>query len=231
MNKKRIAVLAFFIFGFFLIGLLFWKFPYVLESKDNVASVIWSVILLCALIPAGVHHLGSAQALKYAATWMGIILVILVGYSFHEDLSAVGKRLKENLIPSSASLNEDGSVSFRRALNGHFMINASVNQIPIHFMVDTGATQVSLTLSDAKRLGVDIEKLSYTIPLQTANGLVYGAPITIDELKIDTIRVQNISATVSKNLGDHSLLGMSFIKKLKGFKIEGSRLTLEPYSN
>ena len=227
MKNKSITILTLIIISSLLLGFLFWQFPYVLDSQDNIASIVWSVILLCALIPAGVHHFGTTQAIKYGTAWIGIFLIMLAGYSFHEDLSAFGNRLKENLIPSSATHNKTGSVSFMRLMNTHFMIDASVNHIPIHFMVDTGATQIALTLSDAKRLGIDVEKLSYTLPLQTANGLTFGAPITIEELKIKGISVHNISATVSKNLGDHSLLGMSFIEKLKRFKIEGNRLTLE----
>jgi aspartyl protease family protein len=227
MKKGFPAVFSLVIGGILLLGLLVWRFPYVLSSDDNVAHMIWCVLLLCAFIPAAIHHFGSTPALKYAAAWIGIFLVLLVGYSYQDELGGVVGKVKGNVMPFSATQHENGSISFMRAKDGHFLIEAFLNTIPVQFMVDTGATKIALTIPDAKRLGIDVDNLTYNEPMNTANGLTFGAAIRIAELKVGNIVVYDVPASVCQNLSEPSLLGMSFLQKLKGFKIEGDQLTLE----
>src|SRR5690606_12060939 len=132
-----------------------------------------------------------------------------------------------NLLPFSGTLHADGSISFIRAENNHFLIEALVNNIPIQFMVDTGASYITLTPQDAKRLGFDVDSLSYSQLTQTANGATFVASVYLKEIQLGQITIQNLSASVSQNLSGCSLLGMNFLKQLKGFKIVGDTLTLE----
>ncbi|MBM3633646.1 MAG: TIGR02281 family clan AA aspartic protease [Alphaproteobacteria bacterium] len=227
MKKELKVIYSIVGLGILILGLLIWRFPYVLSSNDNVGQMIFCIALLCALIPAGIHHFGDRPTLKYAVTWMGIFFVLLLGYSFQDEWSGVAERVKRNILPTHATSNADGSVSFLRAKGGSFIVEASVNSIPVSFMVDTGASKVVLTLADAKRLGIDVESLSFNEPMQTANGISFGSPIRLAEIKVGTLILRDVTASVSQNLTHPSLLGMSFLKKLKRFKIEGDHLVLE----
>lgn len=213
-----------------MLGLLIWRFPYILGDGDNLGSVMRVVLLLCLVFPA-VHHFGLKQSLKHGTVWLGVFMVLLVGYSYQEELSHVAVKLKGNLLPFSATQNKDGSVSFTRSENGHFQVEAYVNQVPIRFMVDTGASTIVLSPSDAKRLDIDVENLSYARPISTVNGLTFAASAYLAELKIGPIVTYNVSALVSKNLSGFSLLGMNFLQRLKGFRFEGDRLTFEAPSS
>jgi aspartyl protease family protein len=62
--------------------------------------------------------------------------------------------------------------------------------------------------------------------VETANGSIYAARIRLSEIKIGPIVIPNIPASVNKNMNGYSLLGVSFLEKLKGYKVEGNRLTL-----
>lgn len=226
MRKNYTPIIIFGILGVLVLGYLLSRFPHTLNSNDQLAYLIRSVLILCAILPA-IHYFGPAQALKYGAAWAGIFLVLLVGYSYHEEMGGIADKLKSNLLPFHPTQNENGSVSFIRSTDGHFQIEAYANHVPIQFMVDTGASSIALTIPDAKRLGIDVENLSYSEPIHTANGLTFGALIQISELKIGVIVVHDISASVCENLSGLSLLGMNFLKRLKGFKIEGDHLTFE----
>ncbi len=227
MQKNHLLLILLGVLGALLLGYLLWRFPHVLESDDNLAYFIRSLLLLGFLVPSVFLHRHAPQALKYGACWVGIFLILFVGYSYHEDLGHVWDRLKGNLLPFSGTQNADGSITFVRAEGEHFLIEALVNDVPIQFMVDTGATRVALTLQDAKRLGFDVENLSYRELIHTVNGDTFAAPVYLAEVKVGSIVVKDLGATVNKNLSGHSLLGMNFLKKLKGFKIEGNRLTFE----
>lgn len=227
MKKNHIILILLGTLGALLLGYLLWRFPHVMESEDNLAYFIRSLLLLCLLIPSVFLHRHAPHALKYGAYWGGIFLVLFVGYSYQESLGNVWGRLKGNLLPFSGTQNADGSITFTRAEGEHFLVEALVNGIPVQFMVDTGATRIALTLQDAKRLGFDVENLSYNQLTRTANGETFAASVYLTEFKVGTIVMQDLGASVNQNLSGHSLLGMNFLKKLKGFKIEGNRLTFE----
>jgi aspartyl protease family protein len=231
MDNKPKIILAIVLVGIAILGLLIWRFPYALSSDDNWARLIWCSLLLSVFIPSAVHRYGSRQAFIYSTTWIGIFFLFLIGYSYRDSFNDFAQRIKTNILPFQGTENQDGSVSFMRADDGHFLLEAHVNGVPTQFMLDTGASKIALTIPDARRLGINVNNLSYNEPMHTANGLTFGASIQLLEIKVGNIIVRNVSASVCQNLSQPSLLGMSFLKKLKGFKIEGDHLTFEGSSN
>ena len=104
--------------------------------------------------------------------------------------------------------------------------DALVNGHVVHFLIDTGASDVSLTMDDARRLGFDPAKLSFTTQYQTANGITLGARVTIDEIKVGDITVRNVAGSVMQDNAGASLLGMSFLNALGSYEFRGDRLVL-----
>ena len=99
MKKSHILLISFSALGASVLGYLLWRFPHVMESQEQLAYFVRSLLLLCFLIPVVFLHREFPHALKYGAAWMGIFLVLFVGYSYHEDFGAVWGRLKSNLLP------------------------------------------------------------------------------------------------------------------------------------
>ena len=93
-------------------------------------------------------------------------------------------------------------------------------------MIDTGATTTTLTLKDARRVGIDTEKLSFDVPLNTANGLSFAASAEITDIQIGNFTVDSMWILVSKDLDGESLLGMNFLNKLRGYDIRQDQMTL-----
>jgi aspartyl protease family protein len=86
---------------------------------------------------------------------------------------------------------------------------------------------ISLTAEDAKNRGIDIISLNYNFPLSTANGTSYGARIRLASIAVGPIVLADVDAVISKEgSSDISLLGMSFLGRLKQFLIKGNTLTL-----
>jgi aspartyl protease family protein len=134
-------------------------------------------------------------------------------------------------VPISGRLagEADNAVVIERGLDGHFGIRASVEDKPMTFLVDTGASFVTLTPADARKIGIDPDKLAYSVPIRTANGMIRAAAITIKTLSVGSITRRNISALVSPGKAlDQSLLGMTFLNTLDGYAISGNRLVLTP---
>jgi len=201
-------------------------------QNDRFASfvymAIWGTLIGAAIIPrAG----GFAAAAKHAVIWIFIILFLMTAYVYRYELQDIGSRLTAGIIPgspvSSQTLDGRSQVMIVRGANGQFGANGEVNGNTVSFLVDTGASTVVLTHDDAIASGIDIDSLSYSIPVSTANGTTMAARITIAALDIGNLERDRIPALVARQGDlDISLLGMSFLKTLWGFEIRGDRLVL-----
>ncbi|HEX5452332.1 MAG TPA: TIGR02281 family clan AA aspartic protease [Stellaceae bacterium] len=115
---------------------------------------------------------------------------------------------------------------FRSDALGHFMIDASVNDAPVKFLLDTGATLVALTPADAAAADINSADLKFDHTVQTGNGPAQAAPTHLRHLSIGEHQIDDVDAVVIKNL-KQSVLGMSFLRRLKDFSIRDGTLTME----
>lgn len=108
---------------------------------------------------------------------------------------------------------------------GHFYGNLQINGATLKYVVDTGATTVALNSGDAKYAKIDYEK-GEKVPVSTANGIVTAYLVKLNTLKIGTIVLNNVEATVSEGGSPAEvLLGMSALNRLD-MKRENSVMTL-----
>jgi aspartyl protease family protein len=173
------------------------------------------------------------QAIRYIVAWLAIGFALIAGYAYREELSVVGERVVGELRPSgeivSSEVNEEGerAVRVRRRLDGHYAVRAAVNGQSMTLMVDTGASSVVLKPADAERAGVDLKKLSYTVAVDTANGMTYAAAVRLRTLAVGPLVVRNVDALVARpGSVKENLLGMSFLRRLRSYEFAKDYLTL-----
>lgn len=114
---------------------------------------------------------------------------------------------------------------YRADALGHILLTARANGAPVKFLVDTGATLVSLTTEDAEAAGLKRSELTFDQIVYTGNGPVHAAFTQLRELKIDDLEVDDVQVAVIDSL-KQSVLGMSFLRRLKEFNIRDGVLTL-----
>jgi aspartyl protease family protein len=108
---------------------------------------------------------------------------------------------------------------------GHFVVDGQINGGAVRFLVDTGATAVSLSSADAARLGIDYRKGQPGL-MGTANGTVAGYRVKLDTVRVGDIVVNNVDAAVMEgNQMPFALLGMSFLNRME-MKREGETMVL-----
>lgn len=112
--------------------------------------------------------------------------------------------------------------------DGHFWAEATVNGKAVRFLVDTGATTVALTAADAKRLGLDLDEMTFDRPVHTAAGEVKAAMVELDYVSVAGARVEKVQTLVLKEGLPHSLLGMSYLGRLSRFEATPTSLILRP---
>jgi aspartyl protease family protein len=211
-----------------LVAFLHARFPYILKSDGDMARVSYMVGII-GLIAAGTWATGRyrfSDIVKYSLTWLAIILGLVLVYTYRDQLQ--WKRIQAELFPNQIRVSGDGGLSVQASADGHFHIEAEVNGAWIDFMVDTGASDIVLSPSDAQRAGYMLDMLEYTRLYNTANGTGAGAPVTINTFKVGYAVFQHIPASVNNAAMDTSLLGMSFLRQFKSYRVDGDVLTLLP---
>jgi aspartyl protease family protein len=110
---------------------------------------------------------------------------------------------------------------------GHFVAETTVNGERVRMLVDTGASFVSLSRSDADLLRLQPAEREFTYRMSTANGMVKAAPVRLREMQVGDISVRDVDAVVHQAGGPPvSLLGMSFLRRLGGFETVQGKLVL-----
>jgi len=108
---------------------------------------------------------------------------------------------------------------------GHFMTVGSVNGKPVQFMVDTGATAVSLGAEQADRVGLNY-KAGQAVRMNTANGVTTGWLLKLNSVRIGDVEVFDVDAIVSQQPMPYALLGNSFLTRFQMHR-ENEQMTLE----
>ncbi len=176
---------------------------------------------------------GLNRAVRDAVLWLGVVLFLVTGYSYRYDLLSMAHRVAGELLPPGTIIpvpqgaNGTKAVSIRRHKDGHFVARTKINKAYINLIVDTGASTVVLKPEDARRIGVNPKKLKYTVPVQTANGTSYAARVQLRSVSIGQVTARNVDALISRPGALHqSLLGMSFLSRLRSYEFSGDYLTL-----
>ena len=209
------------------LGALVWLGGEVPEGRGP--SFVYLVLLLVFLGTGLVWYLRRApvaRGLRHAALWLAVFGLAFVGYSFRDEARQVLDRVRGDLVPRAGFGADEREISFRAGRTGHFLVEARVEGVPITFLVDTGASDVVLSREDARRLGRDPERLVYSRAYRTANGVVMGAPVTLDEVAIGPVVLERVRASVNDTPMEASLLGMSYLGRIGGYRVSGDRLTL-----
>jgi aspartyl protease family protein len=156
------------------------------------------------------------------AMWV-IVLALLTAYFSHwED-----QQYNPNQTLYSDSTNGGvREVVLKRNKYGHYVATGAINSTPVVFMLDTGATDISVPQALAERLDLEPGPVVY---YQTANGQAKAFITRLDTVSLGDISLQGVRAHINPNFhSDEILLGMTFLKHLE-FTQKGDTLTLRQY--
>lgn len=118
-----------------------------------------------------------------------------------------------------------GRIVLMADTSGHFMTPGMINGKSTRFLVDTGATTVSLGMAEARKLGVDYSK-GRPVRMATANGVAQGWQLKLASVRISDVELRNVDAVITSTDMPFVLLGNSFLNSFHMSRI-GPQLTLD----
>jgi aspartyl protease family protein len=227
---------AFIVFGVLGAGLLILMFngndgaigP---MTDEQFAGTIY-LGLIATVLAAGIFASGQrfGDLARQAGIWLAIIIMLVIGYEYRFELQHSASRVTSGLLPGQpiSSQNTDGDIAVTLNRTGqHFRSTGLVNGTSQDFLVDTGASTVVLTESNARKAGYDPDKLNFTIPVSTANGVTMAARLSGVDIAIGGITRSGMIVLVAKdNQLDANLLGMNFLDTLSSYEVRRDRMIL-----
>jgi aspartyl protease family protein len=210
---------------------LTWALPGALGTGDAHIKLAYALILLtvlfsCIAITSHAHHFH--RLLKTGLSWLAVLLAVGVVFTYEEGFRALAEETLAIVDPAHPQTDPaDHTVTIRASSDGHFVAVANVDGVHVRFLIDTGASEVVLTKADAKRIGIEVRNLNYILPVSTANGVMYVAPVRLKSIQLGPIKVRGIDAQVAGDGLASSLLGMSYLRRLTSYEFSRQELTLK----
>jgi len=221
-------------FGLFVfVGLLIWAlfvlFPDQSSSEDDTYLEIVRLVGIVALVSSGlvyVRRIKFGELVRNISIWIGLAAVLLLGYTYRTELSHIVYRVSGELIPGQTTNSAPNELMIKASADGHFYVNGKANGKRVRFMIDTGASHITLSPRAASRIGIDLKSLQFTQRYRTANGIGLGAPHWLNSFSIGSFEFLETKVSVNQSDLSHSLLGMSFLERLQSFEFRGDKLYL-----
>jgi len=127
-----------------------------------------------------------------------------------------------------ASLQRGRRMRLAAGADGHFSAELRLNGRKVPAMIDTGATHIAINRTTARRIGLDVAEADFTGSAETANGRARFAPVVIERIALGRIELDDVRAVVLDDSAlSGTLVGMSFLSRLKRYSVEGGTLVLE----
>ena len=149
------------------------------------------------------------------AMWIAVMIMV---YFLFENI------LENDYNPNQrVQMSNTGEETLQRNRYGHYVTQGKINNQPVTFLLDTGATDISIPRKIAQKLKL---KAGQERRYQTANGIIVGNLTTLNSVSIGNIKLKNVRASINPAMNnDEILLGMSFLKFIE-FTQRGDTLIL-----
>ena len=184
-------------------------------------------ILMAVMIVAGtlISRRGRfATTLTVAIGWLAIFGAGFVLFTFRDDLGYVAQRL--NAEATGAPVQQAGTIRVPMAIDGHFWVEGRINDVPVNFLIDSGATMTTVGRDTAMLAGVPVSDRRNQL-VRTGNGVIRVAVGRARTLSVGELERRDILMHVADH-EDLNVLGMNFLSSLDRWGVEGRWLILEP---
>ena len=193
--------------------------------SDGQGPNLLYLLMLLLLVGSSLvaMRIPMGKALRMALAWIAIFALGFLLFAFRGEFAGIGSRLRAEA--TGATIEDGKELRIPIADDGHFYVDASVNGRPVRFMVDSGASVTTISVADARAAGIALDGRRAVV--STANGPAAVTQSYAGRLEIGSISRTDFPVDISQQDG-MNLLGMNFLSTLRGWRVEGTYLVLQP---
>lgn len=191
--------------------------------NDTGAYALYYIVLIVFVASSLIGmRLPIRKAAKMILAWVAIFGIAFIIFAFRGEFSSLGQRLRAEA--TGSEIVEGETVRIPMSDDGHFWVDAKVNDQDVRFMVDSGAsvTTVSRDVARAAEIPITLRR----VMVRTANGNAWVTKSHADRIQLGPIERSDVSIHVNET-DEVNLLGMNFLSSLEGWRVEGGYLVLQ----
>lgn len=190
-------------------------------SSFELGNAIYLILLLAMVLTWFVaqNRRSLGKTVQQALAWGLIFIGVIAAIGVWDDI-------RQTLRPTQSVITETGQIEVPRAPDGHYYLTLQINDKPVDFLVDTGASEMVLTSDDAERAGLPLDDLIYSGRAMTANGEVRTAWVKLDSVELGRVLDRGVTAWVNEGEMERSLLGMAYLRRWSRIEITDNALVL-----
>lgn len=196
---------------------------------DIFQPTFWLVFLAGMFLLIALHRIPVLRTIVNLALTAALIGAIVLAMGQRERFDPYVGRVASAFGLSAQEVVGE-KVRIRMDPDGHFWVRAKIDGVEQRLLVDTGASVTALSAKTAERAGLKTRVEPFPVLLRTANGTIKPETAEVGELKFGTIVARDLPVVVSPAFGDMNVLGMNFLSRLKGWRVEGRTLILTPHN-
>lgn len=202
-----------------LAAIFFSLSPVAMAQEVGLAGIMGSKAMLMI-------NGGEPQAVQIGQSLDGVKVLSVQGDQVMIEIGGKKRPLRVGQYAVGAA-NGDGSGKIVMTADGqgHFYTTGTINGTSVRFIVDTGATMISLGMNDARRVGVDFNRGEKSMS-NTANGQAVVSKVQLATVRIGDVTLHNVDALIHQTDMPVALLGMSFLNRMEMLR-DGSTMTLK----
>jgi aspartyl protease family protein len=161
---------------------------------------------------------GTPKSVNVRDIYLGVKLISLHDNVAVVEVAGVQRTLRVGESPVSVKgrpgATDGGVVVLHAGSHGHFVSAGQINGQAVQFMVDTGASLISLSVTEAERIGLNY-KAGQMVRMNTANGVSQGWLTKLSSVRLGSVNVYEVDAVVSSGGMPYVLLGNSFLARFQ----------------
>ena len=158
------------------------------------------------------------------AGFVGIFVIVFLTRGLMHQPRAVA-RPAAPAVQVMVAQNAPQEIRLKKRGNGHFYVHGMVNGQIVEFLVDTGADGLVLTVDDAQRVGLPVDRSRWRVIGSGASGPVRGQVERLDTVEVEGRSVSNLDAMVANGL-HVSLLGQGFLRHFGSVTMAGDMMVI-----
>ncbi len=171
---------------------------------------------------------GAPHSVAVGESHMGVKVVSMAGDQAVLEIDGKRQTLRVGESPvsvGSSGVGSGGRIVLSAGSGGHFLSQGTINGRVVQFMVDTGASLVTLSAADAELAGLNYRS-GQPVRISTANGVAAGWRMKLRSVRLGEVELYEVDAIVSQQVMPYVLLGNSFLSRFQ-VKVENEQMTLE----
>ena len=186
-------------------------------SDRGVEVVFYALLLILPLAALIARRPLLKRTLLLALIWTGIFIVALL---------VIGQRDRFGILLRGAAA-EGRETRIDMAPDGHFWAEVVIDGVSRRMLIDSGATTTALSEATARAARLEPDS-PFPVVLNTANGQVTASTATATSVSVGGVTTRDLPVVISSGHGGTDVVGMNFLSRLDGWRVEGRTLVLAP---